>query len=104
MALEDALISSAGGDFVATLAAVLAIFIMAICVLLVRWIMVTIPAQMEKDRLAMCAEMEKDRLATCDEIKGMINTLHEHDRQAKEIKDTASRIEIELKSRPCQLR
>ena len=93
MALEDALISSAGGDFVATLAAVLAIFIMAICLLLVRWIMSTIPTQMEKDRLAVC-----------EEIKGMIGALHEHDQQAKEIKDTTARIETELKSRPCQLR
>jgi hypothetical protein len=112
MAIEDALISSARGDFVSTLTAVLAIFIMTTFGYFIHWVTKTIPEQMEKDRDAIVTQMVNDRIAICDKLSAMIeelrgtkdttlDMLERHDDQAKKILETDTRIETTLVARPC---
>ena len=123
MSSETALISAAGGDFVATLTAILALFIMGTFAYFLRWVMATIPDQMQKDREAITKQMAIDREATtkqmasdreavCNKLGEMIlemrdtkcNTqswLEKHDDQAREILKTDTRIEATLNARPC---
>lgn len=86
MSPEEALVSAADGDFGLLMIAVLLIFVLAICGALIRWIMSTIPQQMERDRMAMC-----------DQIRDLISTIREahtrQDERSKEILDTTKRIE-----------
>jgi hypothetical protein len=101
MAGPDALISSANGDFVATLAAILALFIMAVCGWVIKWVMKTIPEQMEKDRTAICVKLTEMIDAMNRSTARFDKCFEEHDRQAKNILETDTRIENNLKARPC---
>jgi hypothetical protein len=101
MATPDALVSAAGGDFVATLAAILALFIMGVCGWMVKWIMTTIPEQMEKDRQAICTKLGEMITAMDRNSERFDRCFETHDKQAKVILETENRIETELKSRPC---
>jgi hypothetical protein len=101
MIITEPLIGAASGDFIATLAAVLALFIMGICGLLVKWIMTTIPEQMEKDREAICSKLSEMILAMNKSSDKFDKCFEEHDKQAKTILETDMRIETELKARPC---
>ena len=119
----QALINSAGGDFVATLTAVLALFIMGVFAYFIRWVMQMIPDQMQRDRNVITTQMASDRAAVCEKLGEMIVELRDvkcslsddikesekvrkewldkHDEQAKHIDQTCNRIETTLAARPC---
>ena len=106
---EAALIGSAGGDFVATMAAVLALFIMGIFAYFIRWVMVTVPDQMQRDRMAITTRMASDTAAICAKLGEMLermkdteNTICKHDDQARKILEIDTRMEATLGARPCQ--
>jgi hypothetical protein len=123
MVLEQALISSAGGDFVATLTAVLALFIMGSFGYFIHWVTKTIPEQMQADRDAIVTQLQNDRNAqttqaqndrdaVCAKLSEMIlemrNTkcdtvaaLEKHDEQAKVILDVVKDNKNVLNARPC---
>jgi hypothetical protein len=86
---EDALLSAADGDFGLMMIAILLIFVLSICGALIRWIMSTIPQQMEQDRQAMC-----DKLA--DLIVAMKDDHKTQDVKVQAILDATKRIETLL--------
>jgi hypothetical protein len=120
---SQALVTSAGGDFVATLTAVLALFIMGTFGYFLRWVTKTIPDQMQKDRDAIVLQLQNDRNAQTSQaqndrdaiclklsemIEEMRNTkcdtvgaLEKHDRQAKDIFDVVKENKNTLNARPC---
>lgn len=101
MPVEDALISSAGGDFVATLASILALFVMGLCGLFVRWAMKTIPEQMQKDREAVCLKLGEMITIMRDSTIQTVNAFDKHDEQAKKIYDACKSTDLNLQARPC---
>lgn len=129
-ALETELIKSAGGDFTALLLILFALLACSIIVLLLKFVINKLPAEMKADRDAMCEQMKihneqstKQIEASNRQISSLISTfndftktfsekidkqqdtyvekLKEHDIQAKKILETNQNIKIILEQRPC---
>jgi hypothetical protein len=94
---EDALLEAAGGDFNLVLIAVLVIGLVGSFI----WALKMIIAQ--NQRFQDCILHKFDLLVdTLKDYKcDTEDRLNEHDKQAKEIKTTAERIETNLRARPC---
>jgi cell shape-determining protein MreC len=95
--LEDALVTSAGGDFGLVLLAFLVVALVGSFLWAIRKVLDQNQA-FNRDILKKMDEivqgMKEYKKDTCDTIK-------EHDRQAKEIQHAVNRIEITLDNRPC---
>lgn len=129
-ALETELIKSAGGDFTALLLILFALLACSIVVLLLKFVLDKLPAEIKADRDAMCEQMKihneqstKQIEASNKQISSLISAfnefvksfsekidrqqniyvdkLKEHDDQAKKILETDQNIKIILEQRPC---
>ncbi len=105
MAVETALIEAANGNFGLTFMAVVVLFFMGLVAAFVRWVMQTMPKQMQADREAYVSQMQKDRESSNAQMQAnteAITTQMQADTMA--ICTELGRIKADMRDNTCDIR